>query len=157
MESARKSRPQQLPVLPPNLNLNLKPLQRLHTTLAAPYMYDDSALSSSHSDYPSPSDFPGTPDDLMHSYPEHLLPSRTPTSSTDSLVFPDAPRSFPIMYEHFSSSIGSDQSLHELHDMSSMQPQPFSQHPGYQDFRLVLQPWHTPSYPRAYGDYWALL
>ncbi|KAK7533762.1 fungal-specific transcription factor domain-containing protein [Phyllosticta citribraziliensis] len=136
--AGRKSRPQ----LPP------KPLQRLHTTLAAPY--DDSALStstgplSSHSDsalgdYPSPTDFPGTPDDfhfadpIMHSYPEHLLPSRTPISSTESLVFPDAPRSFPIMYEDLSSSISSDQSLHELHDMSSMQPQPYSQHPGYQD------------------------
>ncbi|KAK8258252.1 fungal-specific transcription factor domain-containing protein [Phyllosticta capitalensis] len=136
--AGRKSRPQ----LPP------KPLQRLHTSLAAPY--DDSALStstgplSSHSDsalgdYPSPSDFPGTPDDfhfadpIMHSYPEHLLPSRTPISSTESLIFPDAPRSFPVIYEDLSSSISSDQSLHELHDFGSMQPQAYSQHPGYQD------------------------
>ncbi|KAK7524855.1 fungal-specific transcription factor domain-containing protein [Phyllosticta citriasiana] len=136
--AGRKSRPQ----FPP------KPLQRLHTTLAVPF--DDSALStstgplSSHGDsalgdYPSPSDFPGTPDDfhfadpIMHNYPEHLLPSRTPISSTESLIFPDAPRSFPVMYEDLSSSISSDQSLHELHDMSSMQPRAYSQHPGYQD------------------------
>ncbi|KAF2141392.1 uncharacterized protein K452DRAFT_201073, partial [Aplosporella prunicola CBS 121167] len=116
-------------------------LQRLHTSLAG--SYDEAGLSatsgplSSYSDgalseYPSPTDFPGTPDDysladsVMHPYNEHYLHPRTPMSSTESLTYHDAPRSYPLMCEDLSSSISSDQSLQDLSDSSYS-------HSGYQD------------------------
>ncbi|KAF2089933.1 hypothetical protein K490DRAFT_71645 [Saccharata proteae CBS 121410] len=160
--SGRRSRPQ----------LQTRPLHRLHTSLAG--SYDEGALSATTgplssysdsviSDYGTPSDFPGTPDDFgyadasMNSYENHYLHPRTPMSSTESLVFPDAPRSYPVICEDLSSSISSDQSLHEFPDMNSMQPASYSQS-GFSDMffpgGLLLQPWvqaspyGTPPIPR---------
>ncbi|OMP85437.1 putative transcriptional regulatory protein C15D4.02 [Diplodia seriata] len=136
--ASRKPRPQ-LPV---------KPLHKLHTTLAG--SYDDTGLStstgplSSYSDsvlgdYPSPSEFPGTPDDfayadpMIQSYNEHYMHQRTPmSSSTESLVFHDAPRSYPMICEDLSSSISSDQSLQDFSELNSMQPASYSQS-GFSD------------------------
>ncbi|KAF4313997.1 hypothetical protein GTA08_BOTSDO00345 [Botryosphaeria dothidea] len=136
--ASRKPRPQ----------LPLKPLHKLHTSLAA--SYDDTGLStstgplSSYSDsvlgdYPSPSEFPGTPDDftfadpMIQSYNEHYMHQRTPmSSSTESLVYHDAPRSYPLICEDLSSSISSDQSLQDFSEMNSMQPASYSQS-GFSD------------------------
>lgn len=158
--ASRKPRPQ----------LPLKPLHKLHTSLAA--SYDDTGLStstgplSSYSDsvlgdYPSPSEFPGTPDDftfadpMIQSYNEHYMHQRTPmSSSTESLVYHDAPRSYPLICEDLSSSISSDQSLQDFSEMNSMQPASYSQS-GFSDSRLLLQPWQqaTTSGPYA-GEPW---
>lgn len=136
----------------PRPQLPVKPLHKLHTTLAG--SYDDTGLStstgplSSYSDsvlgdYPSPSEFPGTPDDftfadpMIQSYNEHYMHQRhhAMSSSTESLVFQDAPRSYPTICEDLSSSISSDQSLQDFSEVNHMQPASYSQS-GFTDMFL---------------------
>lgn len=112
-------------------HLHPRPLQRLHTSLAA--SYEETGLSAStgslsaysDSDYPSPSEYPQTPDDYPFTEssipPYHglLLHEHTPMSSTENLVYQDAPRSYPVT-DDMSSSISSDQSNHDYTEINSV-------------------------------------
>ncbi|KAF2839658.1 hypothetical protein M501DRAFT_932509 [Patellaria atrata CBS 101060] len=125
--------------------LHPRPLQRLQTSLAA--SWDDTGLSAStgslstysDSDYPSPADYPQTPDDCsyMESFPgqfgePYLNPPRM-IGSTESFIFHGVPRSYPIACDDMSSSISSDQSIHDFVEVSSVQ-QPVTYGPAsYQD------------------------
>ncbi|KAF2741029.1 hypothetical protein EJ04DRAFT_481332 [Polyplosphaeria fusca] len=111
------------------------PLQRLHTTLGVP-SFEDSGLSAStaslgtysDSDYPSPGEFPHTPDDfpfMESSVPQYsslIFHDQTPMSSTENfhLHFYEAPRSLPIA-DDVSSSISSDQSVQDFNEVNSGQ------------------------------------
>ncbi|OCL12142.1 hypothetical protein AOQ84DRAFT_164386 [Glonium stellatum] len=116
--------------------LHPRPLQRLHTSLAA--SYEETGLSASagslsaysDSDYPSPSEYPQTPDDYPFSEssipPYHglLLHEQTPMSSTENLVYQEAPRSYPVT-DDMSSSISSDQSNHDYTEVNSVPTGPY--------------------------------
>jgi hypothetical protein len=109
------------------------PLQRLHTTLHAPY--EDNGLSTSStslgtysdSDFPSPNEFPHTPideypfaDPSMPRYSSinpHDIPSY---GSMDTFFLHDAPRSLPAP-DDMSSSVSSDQSIQDYTEVSSAQ------------------------------------
>lgn len=111
------------------------PLHRLHTSLAVP-SFDDGGLSAStaslgtysDSDFPSPTEFPNTPDDfpfMESSVPQYsslIFHDQTPMSSTENLHFHfhEAPRSLP-MADDVSSSISSDQSVQDFNEVSSGQ------------------------------------
>ncbi|ORY11624.1 fungal-specific transcription factor domain-domain-containing protein [Clohesyomyces aquaticus] len=114
-------------------HLHRGPLQRLHTTLAVPF--DESVLSAStgslstysDSDYPSPGEWPNTPDDFpfaessLPPYHSLIFNDHTPMSSTENLHhFHEAPRSFPIA-DDVSSSISSDQSIKDFVEANSGQ------------------------------------
>ncbi|KAF2273273.1 uncharacterized protein EI97DRAFT_469676 [Westerdykella ornata] len=108
-------------------------LQRLHTSLHAPY--DETGLSTSSaslgthsdSDFPSPGEYPPTPHDEFP-FGDSSLPQfqpinwhdQTPMSSIDNFQFYDIPRTLP-MADDLSSSISSDQSVQDLSDASSTQ------------------------------------
>ncbi|KAF2190608.1 hypothetical protein K469DRAFT_747065 [Zopfia rhizophila CBS 207.26] len=104
------------------------PLQRLHTSLAVPF--EETGLSAStaslsaysDSDFPSPGEFPHTPDDFpfaesLPPYQSLIFHNQTPMSSTENLHYHDAPRSFPIA-DDVSSSISSDQSVQDFAEVS---------------------------------------
>ncbi|CAO2650836.1 Nn.00g091330.m01.CDS01 [Neocucurbitaria sp. VM-36] len=108
------------------------PLQRLQTALHMPF--DDNGLSASSaslgtysdSDFPSPSEFPHTPVDEFpfadpsiprYSYSSHDQP---PMGSMDNYFLHDAPRSLPTT-DDMSSSVSSDQSIHDYPEVSSAQ------------------------------------
>ncbi|KAF2804112.1 uncharacterized protein BDZ99DRAFT_575747 [Mytilinidion resinicola] len=105
-------------------HLNRGPLQRLHTSLAV--SYEDAGLSAStgslsaysDSDYPSPSEYPQTPEDFSfadNSIPPYhglLMHEHTPMSSSENLLYQEAPRSYPVT-DDMNSSISSDQSHHD--------------------------------------------
>ncbi|KAF2463498.1 uncharacterized protein BDR25DRAFT_108972 [Lindgomyces ingoldianus] len=113
-------------------HLHRGPLQRLHTALAVPY--DETGLSASagslstysDSDFPSPSEYPHTPDDFpfaessLPPYHSLIFHDHTPMSSTENLHYQEAPRSFPIA-DDVSSSISSDQSIQDYAEVNSGQ------------------------------------
>ncbi|KAF2195958.1 hypothetical protein GQ43DRAFT_290702 [Delitschia confertaspora ATCC 74209] len=104
------------------------PLQRLHTSLAVPF--EENGLSTStgslisDNGYPSPSEFPQTPDDFP--FPESSLPpynpfsfhDHTPMGSAESFHFHEAPRFFSVP-DDMSSSISSDQSVQDAAEVSA--------------------------------------
>ncbi|KAF2114652.1 fungal-specific transcription factor domain-containing protein [Lophiotrema nucula] len=114
-------------------HLHRGPLQRLHTTLAVP-SYDDGGLSASSaslgtysdSDFPSPGEYPHTPDDYpftdssVPQYHSLIFHDQTPMSSSENLhhFHHGAPRSFPIA-DDVSSSISSDQSVQDYAEINS--------------------------------------
>ncbi|KAI9832281.1 MAG: hypothetical protein M1819_004459 [Sarea resinae] len=98
-------------------------LQRLHTSIAGSYEELSSAGSAtsiggySDSDYPSPVEYPHTPDDVppmdipMPGYHEYYAAHAMATSPNDSLVFHGrTPTSCPITRGSMASSAASDQS-----------------------------------------------
>ena len=106
------------------------PLQRLQTTLHVPL--DDYGMSAStaslgtysDSDFPSPSEFPNTPvdeypfaDPSMPRYPSF---DHAPMSSLDNYFLHEAPRSLPTG-DDMSSSVSSDQSIHDYPEVSTAQ------------------------------------
>ena len=109
--------------------LHRGPLQRLHTSLAVPF--EETRLSTStgslisDTDYPSPIEFPHTPDDFPFAEsslpPYHhslLIHDQTPMSSTESLHFHE-PNHFYSIPDDMSSSISSDQSVQDAAEVSS--------------------------------------
>ncbi|KAF1991420.1 hypothetical protein K402DRAFT_322267 [Aulographum hederae CBS 113979] len=105
------------------------PLQRLHTALTPSWdEYGFSAASTgsmstySDSDFPSPGEYPHTPDDVsfgdpfIHAYPDTYLQPRTSVGSNDSHFAPHIPRSFPTYGDDMSSSISSEHSSHDYID-----------------------------------------
>ncbi|EON64733.1 hypothetical protein W97_03966 [Coniosporium apollinis CBS 100218] len=119
--------------------LHPSPLQRLQTSLAP--FYDDAALSAStgslstfsDSDYPSPYEFPQTPDEYPFTEP-HATQYADPfnsywgsASSTESPDFQGAPRSYPMPTDEMSSSMRSEHSnRNELDDYEIVEPISFN-------------------------------
>ncbi len=108
--------------------LHQRPLQRLQTGLSS--SYDDTLSVStgtlstySDSDYGSPSEYPQTPDELpmmggplFPPYNDQYLAPHTPMSSTDSVSYTEAPRSYPYVGEELGTSMASDHSgNHSVH------------------------------------------
>lgn len=109
--------------------LHRGPLQRLHTSLAVPF--EETGLSTStgslisDTDYPSPIEFPHTPDDFPFTDsslpPYHhslLIHDQTPMSSTESLHFHEQNHFYSIP-DDMSSSISSDQSVQDAAELSN--------------------------------------
>jgi hypothetical protein len=108
------------------------PLQRLQTSLNVP-SYDDNGLSSSSaslgtysdSDFPSPGEYPGTPDDFPFSdssvpqYHSLIFHDQTPMGSMESFHYHEAPRRSLPMADDISSSISSDQSVQDFAELHS--------------------------------------
>ncbi|KAF2460309.1 fungal-specific transcription factor domain-containing protein [Lineolata rhizophorae] len=107
------------------------PLQRLHTSLAQ--SYDDAGMSAStgslsaysDSDFPSPSEYPQTPEELplieplVPQYGDMYLHQSMAMNSSESLPYNEAPRSYPVSAEEVSSSIRSVQGGQGFMDSSS--------------------------------------
>lgn len=104
------------------------PLQRLQTTLHVPFEDNGMSASSaslgtySDSDFPSPSEFPNTPVDEFPfadpSIPRYPPFDQAPMSSLDNYFLHEAPRSLPAG-DDMSSSVSSDQSLHDYPKIST--------------------------------------
>jgi hypothetical protein len=105
------------------------PLQRLQTSLAVPY--EDNGLSASSaslgtysdSDFPSPGEYPGTPDDFPFSessapqYNSLAFHDQTHSHSIESFHYHEGPRRSLPMADDISSSISSDQSVQDFAEM----------------------------------------
>ncbi|QRC94219.1 hypothetical protein JI435_405400 [Parastagonospora nodorum SN15] len=109
------------------------PLQRLQTTLHTPYEENGMSASSaslgtySDSDFPSPSDYPQTPvdefpfaDPSIPRYSSVSSHDQGPFGSLDSFFLNEAARSLP-MADDMSSSVSSDQSIHDYVEVNSAQ------------------------------------
>ncbi|KAH9875436.1 hypothetical protein J1614_004928 [Plenodomus biglobosus] len=113
-------------------HLHRGPLQRLQTTIHMPF--DDNGMSASSaslgtysdSDFPSPSEFPHTPVDEFpfadpsiprYSYGSH---DHAQMRSLDNYFLHEAPRSLPLA-DDMSSSVSSDQSIHDYAEVNSAQ------------------------------------
>ncbi|KAF1978076.1 hypothetical protein BU23DRAFT_413943, partial [Bimuria novae-zelandiae CBS 107.79] len=111
-------------------HLHQGPLQRLHTSLAVPY--EDNGLSASsaslgsygESDFPSPGEYPRTPAD-EYSFTESVprfsnMSYHDPNSmhAMDHLRYHSNHHALPIP-DDMSSSISSDQSVQDFHEVSS--------------------------------------
>ena len=109
------------------------PLQRLQTSIHAPYEENGLSASSaslgtySDSDFPSPSEYPHTPvdefpfaDPSMPRYSSVNSHDQGPFGSLDSFFLNEAPRSLP-MADDMSSSVSSDQSVQDYTEVSSAQ------------------------------------
>jgi hypothetical protein len=109
------------------------PLQRLQTSLHVPYEENGLSASSaslgtySDSDFPSPGEYPHTPvdefpfaDPSMPRYSSVGSHDQGPFGSLDSFFLNEAPRPLP-MADDMSSSVSSDQSIHDYVEVSSAQ------------------------------------
>lgn len=109
------------------------PLQRLQTSLHVPYEENGLSASSaslgtySDSDFPSPGEYPHTPvdefpfaDPAMPRYSSVGSHDQGPFGSLDSFFLNEAPRQVP-MADDMSSSVSSDQSIHDYVEVSSAQ------------------------------------
>jgi len=109
------------------------PLQRLQTTLHMPYEENGMSASSaslgtySDSDCPSPSEYPQTPvdefpfaDPSIPRYSSVSSHDQGPFGSLDSFFLNEAARSLP-MADDMSSSVSSDQSIHDYVEVNSAQ------------------------------------
>jgi hypothetical protein len=110
------------------------PLQRLQTSLHVPYEENGLSASSaslgtySDSDFPSPGEYPHTPvdefpfaDPSMPRYSSVNSHDQGPFGSLDSFFLNEAPRSSMPMADDMSSSVSSDQSIHDYVEVSSAQ------------------------------------
>jgi hypothetical protein len=118
----------------PRSYLPPRPLQRLQTTMAS--SFDDNLSTStgplstySDSDYPSPGEYPTTPEDYTFSveppmgpqFPGPYLHGSDAVNSSESLPFAEPPRSYPV-HQDLSSSMNSERSVHHFMDNVSMPP-----------------------------------
>lgn len=105
---------------PDRLNLRPRPLQRLCTSGIGPY--EDTVFSApstgsvstfSDSDFPSPSEFPQSPDEiplvdgLISAYPDRYM-YQDALQPPETYKFVEAPRSYPVATDYVASSVGSD-------------------------------------------------
>lgn len=124
-------------------HLHRGPLQRLHTSLAVPF--EETGLSAStgsmisDTDYPSPTEYPHTPDDFPFadtSLPPYnhslLVHDQTPMSSTESLHFHDHTQYYSVP-DDMSSSISSDQSIQDYAEVTAAQQQTPMGPPSFSD------------------------
>jgi hypothetical protein len=110
------------------------PLQRLQTSLHVPYEENGLSASSaslgtySDSDFPSPGEYPHTPvdefpfaDPSMPRYSSINSHDQGPFGSLDSFFLNEAPRQAMPMADDMSSSVSSDQSIHDYVEMNPAQ------------------------------------
>jgi len=131
------------------LHLRPRPLQRLCTS--GMVGYEDAVFSApstasastfSDSDFPSPIDFPQSPEEialaesLFTAYPDRYMHLQDAMQGPETYAFVETPRSFPVTGDYVASSVGSDMSTTGSTELYS----PPSDFVGPSSFSEILRP-----------------